>query len=346
MTYKPVASLLIILVISSAAIAGAPASQKSDGDLISAIFRQFVGPGPNAARPVFAKAHGCVKAEFKVNPDLPEELRIGVFSKNETYPAWIRFANDGGLQSKDADGSAKGMAIKLVGVPGKKILEGEEDALTQDFVMQNHPIFFNKNSNDFLKFMQALLSGTESEYNKEFPYTEQISAEIRAKKLADPLDGQYWTPTPYRLGAHAVKYMAKPCEEPADPLAKPMDGPHFLRSNLVKTLQQKDSCMNFYMQLQKENMPLDDATIKWDEEKSPFLLFATLHIPKGQNILSPPRKKICENLSMTGWHSLPEHIPLGSVNEARKVVYKEMADLRRLRNGVEISEPTEIGKED
>ena len=48
---------------------------------------------------------------------------------------------------------------------------------------------------------------------------------------------------------------------------------------------------------------------------------------------------MCENMSFTAWHALPEHRPVGSVNKARGIVYKQHADNRRSRNGVAIAEP-------
>ena len=44
-------------------------------------------------RQVHAKINGCVKAEFIVRPDLPEELKVGLFKEANSYPAWIRFSN-------------------------------------------------------------------------------------------------------------------------------------------------------------------------------------------------------------------------------------------------------------
>jgi hypothetical protein len=35
--------------------------------------------GGRMLRDVHSKGHGCVKAKFTVRPDLPEELRVGVF---------------------------------------------------------------------------------------------------------------------------------------------------------------------------------------------------------------------------------------------------------------------------
>ena len=51
----------------------------------------------------------------------------------------------------------RGMSIKLVGVKeGPKLLQGYEDAQTQDFIMENHPVFFVDNAQEFLDFTTRL----------------------------------------------------------------------------------------------------------------------------------------------------------------------------------------------
>src|SRR5258708_3290500 len=44
------------------------------------------GPARRDAHP---KAHGCVKAEFRVLGDLAPALRVGVFASPRTFEAWI-----------------------------------------------------------------------------------------------------------------------------------------------------------------------------------------------------------------------------------------------------------------
>ena len=312
------------------------------GELFQSVTRQR----PPVQRPVFAKAHGCVQARFEVSPDLPAGLKAGVFAEAKSFPAWIRFSNDG-APTPDAQPTARGMAVKLVGVPGKKLLDGEENAQTQDFIMQNHPIFFSDNAQDFLDFIESSLSrdpAVRTKFNQAHPETDRILAEMDKNVLADPLDGQYWTPTPYKLGSQAMKYMAKPCSPPPAPASKPMSDPNFLRKNMAAHLQQGDACFGFYVQLQKdaESMPLDRATVLWSEEKSPFVRVATITIPMGQNIDAPAREAACENLSFNGWHALPEHEPLGSINGVRRFVYKQLADYRRMKNHKAAGEPTAI----
>lgn len=302
-------------------------------------------------RPVFAKAHGCVKAEFSVNSELPAKYRVGVFA-GEKYPAWIRFSNDGGPMP-DAAPSNRGLALKLVGVPGKKLLPGSEDAVTQDFLMQNHPVFFNDTASDFLDFLAASFSGSkemQGAYDQAHPETNRILADMDRNVLLDPLEGQYWTPTPYRLGAFAMKYKVRPSASKSCGRAlttKTNQGPNFLRENLVKHLAQGETCLDFMVQVDESGtQPLDRATVAWDESKAPFVKFAEIRVPGGQDINAVQREAACENLSFNGWHAVAEHEPLGSLNLARKIVYQQMAEIRRQHNAVPRKEPTSIKDEE
>lgn len=77
-----------------------------------------------------------MKAEFKVLPNLAKKFAHGIFIPNKNYDAWIRFSNASSDASKaDYEKDARGMAIKILGVTGNKILENEKNATTQDFIM-------------------------------------------------------------------------------------------------------------------------------------------------------------------------------------------------------------------
>src|SRR5690242_10726036 len=93
-----------------------------------------------ALRPGFLKVDGCAHGSFTGRPDLPAELRIGVFQQ-ASFPAWVRFSSDTLPDRADLH-TTLGLAIKLYGVPGRKLLAPEEDATTHDFVLQNHDVFF------------------------------------------------------------------------------------------------------------------------------------------------------------------------------------------------------------
>ena len=71
---------------------------------------------------------------------LPDHLRQGVFAPGTQYKAWIRFSNGNSEPRPAWFFDARGMAIKLMGVPGEKLLDDEK--YTQDFILISHPNFF------------------------------------------------------------------------------------------------------------------------------------------------------------------------------------------------------------
>jgi hypothetical protein len=58
---------------------------------------------PPVPRNQHPKSHGCVRAEFIVERDIPENMRFGVFKEQKTYPAWIRFSNGKPLPDANPD---------------------------------------------------------------------------------------------------------------------------------------------------------------------------------------------------------------------------------------------------
>lgn len=105
----------------------------------------------SAHRDAHFKAHGCVKAQFRVL-QLPDNMSAGIFAEAREYPAWIRYSNGSGKVQNDSAGDGRGMAIKLMGVE-------RSQSGTQDFVMVNHPVFFVKNAADYVEFQQAAGAG-------------------------------------------------------------------------------------------------------------------------------------------------------------------------------------------
>jgi hypothetical protein len=93
--------------------------------------------GNPTARAQHPKQHGCARAVFEVRADVPPELRHGIFATPRRFDALIRFSN--GLQADDREADVHGMAIKLLDVPGRKLLPGHEDSTTMDFVLVDHP---------------------------------------------------------------------------------------------------------------------------------------------------------------------------------------------------------------
>ena len=292
-----------------------------------------------AHRDAHPKAHGCVRAKFSVLHKLPKEVRVGIFEEFRDYPAWIRYSNGSGKVQDDSVGDARGMAIKLMGVESS-------ESVTQDFVMINHPVFFVCNAADYVEFQKAL--SEDNIFKFFFPglnpfrfrlHEFGIANAIKGKEVTNPLDIQYWSTTPYGFGDTAMKFSVRSCSAPS-PFGE-TSSPNFLRENMWKQLDQGDACFDFMVQLRKRpmEMPIEDPTVEWSEEDSPFIPVARITIPR-QEFASPKQEAFCENLSFSPWHTIPEHRPLGGINRIRKTVYDTVSRVRHELNGEQRREPT------
>ncbi len=86
------------------------------------------------------KTHGIVRAEFVVRDDLPEHMRRGIYAEPRAYPAWVRFSGPGPYVTPDIDDVGfMSMSIKLMDVPGPKLLDDEQH--TQDMMGVSPPTF-------------------------------------------------------------------------------------------------------------------------------------------------------------------------------------------------------------
>jgi hypothetical protein len=294
----------------------------------------------NARRDAHPKAHGCVKAEIHVLDDLPDALANGMFVPGNAYQAWIRFSNGSGDPTRaDIKRDARGMAIKVLGVPGKKLLEDQDQATTQDFIMINHPVFFATDPARYLSFIQ---DGNSDHFYRKLliPFDlgakgTRIALETRSSRISNPLQTRYWSMVPYQLGTgagrQAVKYSARGCLASADPMpSKPEHD--FLRGAIRNTLQAGDACMELLVQPRTSNdMDVEDSRTEWKEAQAPFYRVATIRIPR-QVFDTPEQNEFCENLSFTPWHALPGHKPLGVTNRLRKVIYDHISRVRHEMN--------------
>lgn len=301
---------------------------------------------PPGVRPMLrdahTKAHGLVKAEFTVLGNLDDRARAGLFARPATYQAWIRFSSAFSDVQKDPEADVRGMAIKVMGVEGQKMLESERSARTQDFLLINHPIFFSPTVKDYLEFSREYVKAENPVgYLLRPQHWRQAAILYRASRhnVVNPLTTRYWSSVPFKHGAGAVKYSATPSDGVVRE-GKPGASAAFLREALAATLREKDFSFDFAVQFQVDavRMPIEDPSIDWDEKLSPFITVAKIHIPK-QEFDTPRQNEYAEQLSFTPWHCLPEHQPIGGVNRIRRTVYEHASTLRHDANGAPRVEP-------
>jgi hypothetical protein len=289
-----------------------------------------------------------VTATVSVLDKLPAAYAVGVFSKPEIYRAMIRFSNGMGSMQDDRDGDARGFALKLLGVPGEKVLEGERDATTQDFLMINHPVFFVRNVADYVQFSKASESGSPSSFFIGWnPFKWHLKEalivnSIRSKTVTNPLETRYTSMTPIFMGDIPAKYGVTPCQ--GQEYVKVPSSPNQLREALAlqlkPNLHEPGVCFEFGIQLQTDQrkMPVEDPTVEWSEKQSSYKTVAIIDIPR-QEFLSKEALSYCENLSFTPWHTLPEHRPIGGIQRARKEIYQTISKVRHELNKQPRKEP-------
>ncbi|MBX2842250.1 MAG: catalase family protein [Flammeovirgaceae bacterium] len=287
------------------------------------------------------KMHGLVLADFIIEPNLPEHLKTGLFAEPKTYPAWVRLSNAKRHAAKDNKKDMRGMAIKIVGVPGYKLLENGKDTLTQDFLLVTAETLQTVSVKDFKKSIYALTGGFFKLFFYSLFHLKVIIRSIRQiAKCSNLLEQTYFSMTPYLYGKNnAVKYACFP-QKPSTSRIPDRPTDNFLKERLIKDLGEKEICFDFMVQFQTDEvkMPIENPTVAWS---SSFEKVATLKIKK-QVFDHPAQENYGENLSFTPWHCLKAHRPLGGVNRARKIVYEKIARFRRSKNDAPMAEPDKI----
>lgn len=292
-----------------------------------------LGQNP-ALRAVFSKLHGIAFGTFEVLPDLPDELKVGVFALSK-LDACVRFSSDTRPSSPDLK-STCGLAIKLSGVEGKKLL-GDGD--THDFIFQNHDVFFVDNAQEMAAFTTAgVVDGDYDAYLDQHPITKTILDEME-KDVSSTLSIDYWSVLPYAFGDRAVKYVL----EPVAPIAGlPSNSNDYLAMDLQNRLRREAVEFRFSVQFYVDDVqtPIDKATVRWEESVSQAIHIATLRLHQ-QDITTLGQADFGENLSFNPWHALEVHQPLGSLSAARRVAYQASAEKRHQANGIPTQEPTQ-----
>jgi len=292
------------------------------------------------------KTHGLVRGEVTIRSDLPIELRQGIFREPRAFPAWIRFSGPGPDSPPDIeDVGFMSMSIKLMGVPGPKLLDDEK--YTQDMTGVCTPTFVTRTVIDNAQLQEQTLQRTPLYYfwNLRRPHIlDFFMQSLWNETQTSPLECQYYSCVPYLLGpGRAMQYSMRPRTETRSAIpslpGRPPD--NYLRDNMMATLGRQDAVFDLLIQVQTDAqaMPIENAGVRWPQRLSPYIPAATIRIPK-QKFDSPAQLRFAAQLSYTPWHCIPEHRPLGNQNRARRRMYWELSRLRYAKNRVAHYEPT------
>jgi catalase len=275
-------------------------------------------------RALHAKQHVGLKAEVEVLADLPEHLRVGPFKESKKYDAYVRFSNGSGTKLGDDKPDVRAIAIKILGVPGKKLIPGMEDETTQDFLMLNTPALAFRSVDEFVFFAQASTSQALLPFRLfakmgfgMFGFLKRLLAS--AKKVDSLATQKYFTVAAVRFGAHAARLSLAP---------KQTDGGRngaTLRDDVLARLEKGplewELCAQLFVK--DDVTPIEDTSREWSEEASKPIPIAKLVIREKE-----PVDELVESMAFDPWHAVEDLRPLGAAMRARGPAYRESQKTR------------------
>jgi hypothetical protein len=310
------------------------------------------GDGP--LRSVHAKSHGILNAVFTVADGLPPVLAQGLFARPGRFDAIMRFSTTPGDVLSDQVSTPRGLALRVLNVPGAR-LEGSENDLCQDFLMATGKAFSSPDAKPFLKTLKMLAATTD----KAPTAKEALSVVLRgAEKALEAVGGEsgtlkamggypnthllsesFFSQAPVRYGDYIAKVGVVPVAKSLLDLARvhpPIDDdPEALRHAVLSYFSANTGVWEFRVQLctNLEDMPVEDASAPWPEDKSPYVAVARLEAASQDSWSDILRAKIDTGTAFSPWKGIAAHRPLGNIMRIRKSVYTASANARLERAG-------------
>ena len=313
----------------------------------------------HAVRSVHAKSHGIAHGTLTVAAGLPPALAQGMFATPGDHEAILRISTNPGDILDDDIALPRGLALKILGVDGDR-LPGSEGETTQDFVMVNGPVFAAPTPKAFLGNLKLFAKTTDRAEGVKKVLSTIAGAAERAleavgghsstligfggARQVHPLGETYYTQTPYRFGDHIAKtglFPVSPALTSLTGTIVEIDGPDAIRAAVKRDLIEQGGTWELRVQLNTdlETMPIEDPTVAWNEEASPYVTVATLVVPPQLSWDTGVTEHLDDALSFSPWHGLAAHRPLGGVNRVRRGAYDFSADFRGTFNGCPMHEP-------
>jgi hypothetical protein len=291
------------------------------------------------------KTQGIVRGEFIIHDNLPPQFRHGIYAKPQTFPAWVRFSGPGPYLTPDIDDVGfMSISIKLMGVPGPKLMDQEK--FTLDMFGVSTPTFVTPDTKANAHLQQWSVKNAQIFHFLNFrrPHVlDLIMQELFVKTQSSPFEAPYFSCVPYLLGeGQAMQYSVWPKTEKRIPIPRlPFRPPDdYLRDAMVAALAEGNVELDIRLQLQTDPhlMPIENNAVLWPDKLSPRVSVATLRLPK-QKFNSPAQMEFAKKLSYNPWHTIAEHRPLGNQSRARYRMYLELSTLRHKMNAVPHYEP-------
>ena len=320
-----------------------------------------------AVRDAHAKGYGLVRGEVEILDQLPAEYAQGIYATPGKHDALIRFSNGSPHAGADARlGGATGLALKIFGIAGPTLLEDEPDSGTFDYANINAPVFFCNMVEHYLfvqqlfveapayfaqgtvglhRFYTDYLTGKGTLDQDHWAWDELLAfLRVLQSRPVNLLLSTYWTMGAVRHGDYIAKVRFAPVPALADKVVqRDLDlasAVEVYRPALIAELRERPYEFDIQVQLCADlaQMPVEDVTVEWPEQLSPFVTVAKLRFPQ-QDISDDVNLEKMDALSFTPWRVTADHAPLGNIMRVRKEVYRHSSILRHRLNQQLRTEP-------
>jgi len=290
---------------------------------------------PFIRRAFHAKIHagitdhiGIADAQFRILPNISEDLQIGIFQPSATYQATVRFSSASGAFQPDATPDLRGIALRVVTDQGN----------FHDFLMTDAPASHARDARQFMVAADAMASSWKIisllkllaglGLAETWRMTQALLKESR--KIDSLATDQFWSRAPYRFGPFAAKFTLQPSG--SVPQGSATSGESYLKEDFIERLLRGPITFDFKVQRYADEVrtPIEDGTVEWKESDAPFEAIAQLVIPQ-QDLRTASAKEteiLVDNLDFNPWNTTDEFRPLGNLNRARRTVYQASANYR------------------
>ena len=293
-------------------------------------------PDGNIKRNFHPKMHGCLKGTLVIRNDIPENLRQGLFNQLGTYDVWLRFSNAPPKIGSDKRSSGRGLAIKVLDVPGPVLEEDPLGLKCQNFLLTTSPILSAWNIPLYNKAIKAILMG----WKQQLPFAlnprhwRSLYLTLKySKKHSNLLAQTYFSGGAFSYGPDlVVKFLLKPNNPTLGYSLSTKQSDNFLKEQLIADVAQANQGFTLCVQVHdnEKTEPIENTSIVWKTNAVPV---ADLLIPR-QEFDFEQRIAFGEGLSFSPWVCMEEHQPVGAINRARRAVYRELASFRK--NGLSV----------
>ena len=305
-------------------------------------------------RSVHAKSHGVLEGTMTVLPDLSTELAQGLFAKPGSYRVAARFSTSPGDLLPDSVSTPRGLALRVFDVPGARLSDGKEGS-AQDFLLANGQAFTAPDAANFVTTLKALAATTDRATDLKVALSKVLrGAEAALESLGGEsgklkglggyppthiLSESFFSQVPIRYGDYIAKIAVVPVSPGLLALAGSKldidEDPDALRNAVIGFFAGDGARWEVRVQLcvDLEKMPIEDASVAWDEKLSPFVPVAKIEMPAQDAWSDRLRQDIDEVMAFDPWQCIAAHRPLGSIMRARRSAYAVTSGVRLSRTG-------------